>query len=69
MNRDVCSHFVPRDLCNKCAKAKSNAERQEALRKRKKEQGLKEIRNIYATPEHEKLIKEYAKTLQEKGND
>lgn len=42
---------------------KSNAERQEALRERKKEQGLKEIRNIYATPEHEKLIKEYAKSL------
>lgn len=57
-------------MIQKTVKApQSNAERQGALRKRMKEQGLKEIRNIYATPEHEKLIKEYAKSLQEKGNE
>lgn len=55
-------------------KAKSNAERQEALRKanakrqaairaRREAQGLKEVRNIYATPEDAKLIKKYAKSL------
>jgi hypothetical protein len=42
---------------------KSNAERQEALRNRKKAEGLKEVRGIYATDEQEKLIKEYAKSL------
>ena len=42
---------------------KSNAERQEALRKRMKDLELKEVRGIYASKEHEKLIKEYAKIL------
>jgi hypothetical protein len=42
---------------------KSNAERQDALRQRKKEAGLKEVRGIYATPENELLIKQFAKSL------
>lgn len=42
---------------------KANAKRQAAIRARREAQGLKEVRNIYATPEHEKLIKEYAKSL------
>lgn len=44
---------------------KTNAERQEALRQRKREAGLKEIRNIYASPEHEALIKKAARLMSE----
>lgn len=39
---------------------KSNAERQEALRKRKRDAGLKEVRGIYATEAEEREIKKFA---------
>lgn len=43
--------------------AKSTAQRQQALRQRRLEQGMTEVRGIYAKPEHHALIKAYAKKL------
>jgi len=42
---------------------KTSTDRSQALRERRHSQGLKEVRGIWATPEQEKLIKEYAKKL------
>lgn len=44
--------------------AKTTAQRQQALRQRRAELGLQEVRGIYAKPEHHALIKAYAKQLQ-----
>lgn len=44
--------------------AKTVAERQEALRKRRLEEGLTEVRGVYAKPTHHAKIKAFAKTLQ-----
>ena len=46
-----------------CKLKSKNANRQGCFRARKADAGLKEVRGIYASKEHEKLIKEYAKTL------
>lgn len=44
--------------------AKTTAQRQQALRQRRLEQGMTEVRGIYAKPKHHALIKAYAKKLQ-----
>lgn len=49
--------------------AKSNRERQESLRKRRLEQGMTEVRGIYAKPEHHAAIKAYAKRLARQDAD
>lgn len=46
---------------------KSTNERQQAFKQRQKEAGLKEIRNLWAPPEHHERIKAYAKKLQAKN--
>lgn len=43
--------------------AKSNLEKQNAYRQRKREAGYKEIRNLWAKPEHHQVIKEFAKHI------
>lgn len=43
--------------------AKTNAEKQRDMRKRLADQGLTEVRNIFAKPCHHDLIKAYAKAL------
>ena len=47
------------------AEAKTVAERQEALRKRRLDAGLTEVRGVYAKAAHHAKIKAFAKTLQE----
>ncbi len=44
--------------------AKSNKERQALLRKRRAEDGLKEVRGIYANDSDTAKIKAYAKALE-----
>ncbi len=46
------------------AEAKTVAERQEALRKRRLDEGLTEVRGVYAKASHHAKIKAFAKTLQ-----
>ena len=41
----------------------TNNENQIAFRKRKKEQGLKQLRNLWAKPEDEQRIKNYVSRL------
>ena len=43
--------------------AKTVAERQEALRKRRADDGLTEVRGVYALPAHHSKIKAFAKSL------
>lgn len=43
--------------------AKTGAQKQKDRRIRLSQQGLTEVRGIYAKPEHHKLIKEFAKQL------
>lgn len=49
--------------------AKSTAQRQQALRQRRQEQGMTEVRGIYAKPEHHAAIKAYAKRLARQDAD
>lgn len=46
--------------------AKTAAKRQAELRQRRAEEGLTEVRGLYAKPEHHAKIKAFAKTLQKK---
>lgn len=46
--------------------AKSVAQRQADLRQRRADDGLTEVRNLFAKPEHHAKIKAFAKTLQKK---
>ena len=46
--------------------AKTTAQRQSDLRQRRTEEGLTEVRGLYAKTEHHAKIKAYAKTLQKK---
>ena len=43
--------------------AKTEGERIKAFRQRQKEAGLKELRNLWAKPEHHEAIKAYARKL------
>jgi len=43
--------------------AKTAAERQQAFKQRQQEAGLKEIRNLWAKPEHHPKIKDYVKVI------
>lgn len=45
------------------AEPKVSTEAVRRFRKRKKAAGLKEIRGIYASPEHEGTIKDFARTI------
>lgn len=47
--------------------AKTVAERQANLRQRRAQEGLTEVRGLYAKPEHHAKIKAYAKTLRKKN--
>ena len=42
---------------------KSNSQRQANLRQRRSEEGLIEVRNIYAKPEDHKKIKDFANSV------
>lgn len=46
--------------------AKTLAQRQAELRQRRAEEGLTEVRGLYAKPEHHAKIKAFAKALQKK---
>jgi hypothetical protein len=46
--------------------AKTSAERQQALRLRRTEAGLKQIRNLWCHPDDEPAIRRYATALQAK---
>jgi hypothetical protein len=46
--------------------AKTSAERQQALRLRRTEAGLKQIRNLWSHPADEPEIRQYAAALQAK---
>jgi len=43
--------------------AKTPNERQQTFKKRQQEAGLKEIRNLWAKPEHHPKIKDYVKVI------
>lgn len=47
--------------------AKTIAQRQADLRQRRADEGLTEVRGVYAKPEHHAKIKAFAKTLQKKN--
>jgi hypothetical protein len=46
--------------------AKTNAERQEALRQSRRTSGLKEVRNLWCHPDDELAIRQHAAKLQAK---
>lgn len=59
---------MPKCLCSQLAPAsssapKTNAERQQALRESRHEQGLKEVRNLWCHPEDEAALREHVTRL------
>lgn len=48
--------------------AKSTAERQQALRKARRDAGLKEVRNLWCHPDDEPQIRALAEKLRRKRN-
>lgn len=58
-----CPTRVGNVCCKENADPKTTLERQKAFRQRQQEAGLKEIRNLWAAPEHHPPIKAYAAKL------
>lgn len=58
-----CSTKRQPDATMKKTAPKTSAERQEALRRRRAQEGLTEVRGLYARPEDHAKIKAFAKGL------